>query len=311
MRATRTISFCSALVGLALVGACSTAGTPALVLDRTAAPPPPRAVLATTSVTPTSRSGRYIVRSGDTLSEIAADNRVDMAQLARLNNLAPPYNIRAGQSLVMPGALTAGLAPTGQLPYAPQTIQGQIEILSRSATAAFAAAPAAVTPAIGRAVPPSLRQPTASLPNPPPRSTAGFDWPLSGPVASTFGSKGGGVANDGIDIRAAAGTPVMAVDNGVVAFASNELKALGHLVLIQHAGGWVSAYANAGSIVVERGQTVNRGQQIATAGQSGNAKAAGIHFELRRGTVAVDPLLHLNGVAVGVLAPKLAPLAPR
>lgn len=309
MRATRTISFCSALVGLALVGACSTAGTPALGLDRTATPPPPRAVLATTSVTPTSRSGTYIVRSGGTLSEIAAANRVDMAQLARLNNLTPPYNIRAGQTLVMPGALTAGLTPTGQLPYAPQTIQGQIEILSRSATAtAFAAA---VTPVIGTVAAPSQRQPAASLPNPPPRSTAGFDWPLRGPVASTFGAKGGGVANDGIDIRAAAGTPVRAVDSGVIAFASNELKALGHLVLIQHAGGWVSAYGNAGSIVVERGQTVNRGQQIATAGQSGNAKASGIHFELRRGTVAVDPLLHLNGVAVGALAPKLAPLAPR
>jgi murein DD-endopeptidase MepM/ murein hydrolase activator NlpD len=129
-------------------------------------------------------------------------------------------------------------------------------------------------------------------------------WPVRGTIASTFGSKGGGIANDGIDIRAAAGAPVVAVDNGIVAYAGNELKALGNLVLIQHAGNWVSAYANTGSLTVQKGQTVTRGQQVATTGQSGNAKFVGLHFELRRGTEAVDPLQHLPRVGNGELAAR-------
>jgi murein DD-endopeptidase MepM/ murein hydrolase activator NlpD len=217
-----------------------------------------------------------------------------MGQLARLNGLSPPYMIRSGQTLVLPGALTASIAPTGQLPLAPvntATIQGQIEILHRAPQGYFANQAVAQAPRTAPAM-----QDARPLPPPPTRAGTGFVWPLRGEVVSTFGSKGGGVANDGIDIRAAAGTPVVAVDNGVVAFASDELKALGNLVLIQHAGGWVSAYANAGAISVRRGDIVTRGHPVATAGQTGNARNPGIHFELRKGTQAVDPLQHLSGI---------------
>ena len=134
MRVVRTL----ALVGIATLSACADVGRPALVLDGASAPPPPRAALSTSSpAAPGRTAGTYVVRTGDTLSEIAAAQRVDMVQLARLNNIAPPFNnIRVGQTLLLPGALMAGLAPTGQLPLVPQTIQGQIEILSRSANAA-------------------------------------------------------------------------------------------------------------------------------------------------------------------------------
>jgi murein DD-endopeptidase MepM/ murein hydrolase activator NlpD len=277
----------------------------AFVLERGVQPQPPRATLATAqTLTDVPRSGTYTVRSGDTLSEIAERYRIDMGQLARLNGISAPFNIRAGQSLVLPGALTASLAPTNQLPLLPTTIQGQIEVLSRSPQGFAPSAPVATAVAQANtrvtAAPP-LRNATP-LPTPPARAASGLTWPLRGEVVSTFGSKGGGVANDGIDIRAPLGTPVVAVDHGVVAYASDELKALGNLVLIQHAGGWVSAYANAGSLTVKRGDTVARGQQVATAGQTGNAKVPGIHFELRRGTTAVDPIPYLNGAGVALAA---------
>ncbi|MBM3507564.1 MAG: M23 family metallopeptidase [Alphaproteobacteria bacterium] len=275
-------------------------GAPALVIDSTNTPPS-RATLAAapTPAAPARAASRgtYVVRGGDTLSEIAVRERVDMGQLARLNGLSPPYTIRAGQTLVLPGALTASIAPTGQLPLAPvntATIQGQVEILHRAPQGYFA------NQVVGAQTPraaPALRQAVA-LPPPPTRAGAGFAWPMRGEVVSTFGAKGSGVANDGIDIRAALGTPVVAVDNGVVAYASDELKALGNLVLIQHEGGWVSAYANAGSLSVKRGDVVTRGQQVATAGQTGNAKHPGIHFELRKGTQAVDPMHYLSAVTV-------------
>ena len=254
-------------------------------------PPPPRATFATAApVTGSAQGVTYVVRNGDTLSEIGKRLGVEMVQLARMNGIPPPYNIRAGQNLILPGALT--IAANLPAPN-PQTIQGQIEILSRSAGQTLPYAPVPATVATATAPSPATKATVAALPPPPARATNGMVWPVRGQVASTFGSKGGGIANDGIDIRAPAGQPVVAVDNGVVAYAGNELKGLGNLVLIQHTGNWVSAYANAGSISVQKGQTVTRGQAIATTGQSGNAKITGLHFELRRGTEAVDPMQHL------------------
>lgn len=250
-------------------------------------------------------AAQYVVRTGDTLSEIAQRFGANTAQLARMNGIAAPYNIRVGQTLILPGALTvAANAPAPN----PQTIQGQIEILSRSnlQSLPYAPVPERATPTAGSApaaAPPVTRVNTSPV-APPARAVSGMVWPVRGSIASTFGSKGGGIANDGIDIRTAAGVPVVAVDNGVVAYAGNELKALGNLVLIQHAGNWVSAYANTGSLTVQKGQTVTRGQQVATTGQSGNSKIVGVHFELRRGTEAVDPLQHLPRIGNGELAAR-------
>lgn len=274
------------------------------------APPPPRAEF-TAPVAPGTQTlaANYVVRSGDTLSEIAQRFGADTIQLARMNGISPPYNIRAGQTLILPGALTvaANLPPPN-----PQTIQGQIEILSRSGLPALPYAPvperqvaaAAAGNAPSPATAPTATRPAALVPAPPPRATSGMVWPLRGSIASTFGSKGGGIANDGIDIRAEAGQPIVAVDNGVVAYAGNDLKALGNLVLIQHTGNWVSAYANTGPLAVQKGQTVTRGQQVATAGKSGNSKTTGLHFELRRGTEAVDPLQHLPRIGNGEVAAR-------
>ena len=91
------------------------------------------------------------------------------------------------------------------------------------------------------------------------------------------------------------GTPVKAADDGVVAYAGNELKGYGNLVLIRHANGYVSAYANASELLVKRGDTVKRGQVIAHAGQTGNVSAPQLHFEIRKGSVPVDPTKYLNG----------------
>lgn len=315
----------SAFVVLVALAACTTARAPAPIVDRTAPislpTKAPALAAATLSNTPSgARAGTYLVRGGDTLSEIAQRHRVDMNQLARMNGIAAPYLIRPGQTLVLPGALSVTpMAATGQLPFAPTPLGapmalGQVEVVSRSPNAnsgllAYAPASPPLTRVAAQANTGRLRA-GAALPAPP-RSSGSFTWPVRGEVVSTFGSKGGGVMNDGIDIRAPAGVPVVAVDHGVVAFAGDDLKALGNLVLIQHSGNWVSAYANAGTILVQRGDIVARGQPVATTGKTGNARGAGLHFELRRGTAAVDPLQHLDAFAVGDVAPGQRPLAAR
>ncbi len=127
----------------------------------------------------------------------------------------------------------------------------------------------------------------------PPRA-GGFVWPVKGRLLSAYGSKGNGLYNDGINIAAQDGTPVRAVESGVVAYAGNELKGYGNLLLIRHEGGWVSAYAHNSRIMVSKGQVVRRGQTVAKVGRTGAVEEPQLHFELRRGPHAVNPLQHLK-----------------
>ena len=90
------------------------------------------------------------------------------------------------------------------------------------------------------------------------------------------------------------GAPVQAADAGTVAYAGNELRGYGNLILIKHSNGWISAYAHCDLILVKTGQKVARGQVIARVGSTGNVSAPQLHFELRRGKQPVDPRDYLT-----------------
>ena len=107
---------------------------------------------------------------------------------------------------------------------------------------------------------------------------------------SKFGPAKDNLRNDGINIAAPVGAPVKASAAGVVAYAGNELRGFGNMVLLRHADGWVTAYAHNSSLLVKKGDKVDQGQTIARVGSSGNVDSPQLHFELRKGTKAVDPL---------------------
>ena len=85
-----------------------------------------------------------------------------------------------------------------------------------------------------------------------------------------------------------------AAESGVVAYAGNELKGYGNLVLIRHEGGWVTACAHNKDLFVKRGDTVKRGDVISKAGQTGSVSSPQVHFEVRKGATAMDPMRVLN-----------------
>jgi murein DD-endopeptidase MepM/ murein hydrolase activator NlpD len=120
-----------------------------------------------------------------------------------------------------------------------------------------------------------------------------FLWPVKGKLISGYGPKPDGTHNDGLNIAATKGTPVIAADGGVVAYSGNELKGFGNLLLIRHNGGWMTAYAHLDGLKVERGAKVKRGQTIGTVGQSGAVDSPQLHFEVRKGSQAVDPNGHM------------------
>lgn len=119
-------------------------------------------------------------------------------------------------------------------------------------------------------------------------------WPTTGRIIASFGGRPDGTHNDGINLAVPLGTDVHAAESGVVAYAGNELKGYGNLVLLRHDNGWVTAYAHNDELLVKRGQKVKRGQVIAKAGKTGSVDQPQVHFELRQGSKPVDPLPYLE-----------------
>jgi LysM repeat protein len=219
---------------------------------------------------PTARS--HIVRRGDTIYGISRRYGVDMASLVRFNGLEEPYTIRPNQALRLPAAAR----------------------ITASATIAETTTRKQASP--GR---------HNRLQNVPPRSGELFAWPVKGRIVDAYGDKGGGLYNDGVNIAAGRGQSVRAADNGVVAYAGRQLRGLGNLLLIRHAGGWITAYAHNETILVQRGDVVSRGQVISRVGQTGNVTSPQLHFEIRRGTQTVNPTQYLPRLTSRSIQPNL------
>jgi septal ring factor EnvC (AmiA/AmiB activator) len=119
-----------------------------------------------------------------------------------------------------------------------------------------------------------------------------LNWPVDGAIIRRFG-KGSGSENLGIDIAARAGTKVRAAAGGRVIYARAPTQAYGPLVIIDHGGRLHTVYSNLGELSVKRGESVDSGHVVGTAGEKGTSPESHVHFEVRRNGDAVDPLLYL------------------
>jgi murein DD-endopeptidase MepM/ murein hydrolase activator NlpD len=203
---------------------------------------------------------------------------VDMATLTSTNRIPQPYTIKVGQKLQLPSQIND------------QVVAVVSENQSNPAGVPVGRPGGGYANDSVGTVPISKPNPGYKSPLPPPPVAAGdFVWPVQGKVISNYGAKEGGMHNDGINIAVPAGTPVRAAQNGVVAYAGNELKGYGNLLLVRHSNGWMTAYAHNSKLMVKRGDTVTRGQTISLAGSTGSVSSPQVHFELRKGAKAVDP----------------------
>lgn len=207
---------------------------------------------------------RYVVAPGESLSQIAARHGLRLGDLVAVNDVDPPYRISPGQTLLIPVT----------------------EAESRQVAA------------LGRL------DADPSVAPPPPLSPEGFLWPVQGELIGNFEQNRASGRSGGITIAARRGTPVLAADNGVVAYAGEALSGYGRLVMIRHAEGYVTLYAHNEVMLVREGDIVQRGQTIAEVGDSGDVETSRLHFELRKGTSPIDPsevLAGLPGQQIGTL----------
>jgi murein DD-endopeptidase MepM/ murein hydrolase activator NlpD len=242
----------------------------------------------------------HIVAPGETLMAISRKYHVSLTALAKANNIKPFTKIAIGDRITIPGRHVDPVkqAPAPQVSKPQVAQQHAVQHPAEPEKRVASAAPVATVPATENArvaTEGSTHQESAAKAAEATGAMPSFRWPVHGRVISAFGSKVGGAQNDGINLAVPEGTPIKAAEDGVVAYAGNELKGYGNLVLVRHSNGYVSAYANASELLVKRGDNVKRGQTIAHAGQTGNVTSPQLHFEIRKGSTPVDPSKYLAG----------------
>ena len=215
------------------------------------------------------------VGPGDTLYSLSRKYSVPVNDLAVMNKLSAPFTLSVGQKLKVPNLKSAN-----------------VKVVSSESKAA--ATGGKETAPVKKEEKKISSDPSKKLPTISARSSSKFSWPVRGKILSQYGAKSNGLFNDGINISAARGTAVKAAENGVVAYAGNEVKGMGNLIIIQHASGWMTVYAHLDSLAVRRGVRVNVGQKIGTVGATGKVDTPQLHFEIRKGTKAYNPSSYLK-----------------
>lgn len=235
------------------------------------------------------------VAAGDTLYSLSRRYSVPVNDLAVMNNLKAPFNLSVGQRLRVPN-----LGEVSQKNIVQKTEKSQkssVESKKNVSKVDSETKTEQVKVAEKKVASPEKKissDPTKKLPKIVARSSSKFSWPLRGKVLSNYGAKSNGLFNDGINISGTRGAAVRAAENGVVAYAGNEIKGMGNLVIVQHSDGWMTVYAHMDSMTVRRGARVKVGDKIGTVGQTGKVDSPQLHFEIRKGTKAYNPSSYLK-----------------
>lgn len=226
------------------------------------------------------------VSKKDTLYSLSRKYEIPVNDLAVINKLSAPFSLSVGQKLKVPklnekiivsvpdnkNVISENqVTKSNKILKNSKDSQPKEKIIPEKKEIKISSNPAKVLPKI-----------TA-------RSSSKFTWPVRGKILSGFGAKSNGLYNDGINIGGGIGKPVSAAENGVVAYAGNEVKGMGNLIIIQHSDGWMTVYAHLDSMIVRRGIKVSVGQKIGTVGKTGKVDIPQLHFEIRKGTKAYNP----------------------
>jgi len=215
--------------------------------------------------------GLYTVRAGDTLTSISRDTGVSVERLSALNNISNPSLIRVGQRLRLNDSASLAAAPASTAATSSSSM-ARSRMGDESSDAQSTAPAASSSQTVTRA------------------NDAGridLGWPAKGQIIQRFTPQ-----TKGIDIAGKVGDPVLAAGAGKVVYAGDGVRGLGNLVIVDHGDGFITAYAHNDRILVKSGDSVKKGAQIATMGQS-DAASPRLHFEVRRQGTPVDPMRYL------------------
>ncbi len=274
-----------------MLSACSTGNQAVVVTDRAIYPGERNAGQHNAEAQP-----YYTVKAGDTLYSIARHYGRDYHEIAASNGIGPPYELRIGQQLVVSTIPSARPDASGQMPVTephaeifalpPQPAvdaPAQVSVPSPPKEVAVATIPQAGSKPpqnAASASPPTPKQ-LAPLPKHAP-ARGKWKWPANGTAVKTSSN------GDGLNISGKLGAPVFASAPGRVVYQGSGLRGYGKLIIIKHSDEYLSAYAHNDKLLVQEGQQVRQGQQIAEMGKTGTDRVM-LHFQIRRNGTPVNP----------------------
>ena len=206
------------------------------------------------------RNKVYTVKKGDTLYSISRKFKTDLFSLSVLNKLNNVNQIKVNQKILIPDYILK-----------PKKIRQKEKPLQKTENK--------------KIIKKKL------LTN---KVDTDFIWPIKGKILNNFGSETPGFFNDGINISSNLGTSVKASLDGEIVYSGNEIPGYGNLILIKHSKNWITAYAHLEKIVKKKGNYVKKGETIGLVGKTGNVSEVQLHFEIRKGKEAVNPLKYLS-----------------
>lgn len=236
----------------------------------------------------TINASEYKVKVGETLYSIAWRSNSDVRQIAKLNNISPPYNIYPNQKLILV-AKSRGRTVKASNNKHPSKKQNNNLILSKDKVVKNTIASSKKL-AYGKSA--SKKK---TVQNNLPKTSfsqkiSRWQWPVKGKVIARFSSKAQG--NKGLDITGRRGTKIKAAASGKVVYAGSALRGYGKLVIIKHNDDYLSAYAHNDTILVKEQQQVKIGDIVAKMGDT-DAERVMLHFEVRFRGKSVNPLKYL------------------
>ena len=285
------------LAVLALAAGCASRPAPAPVVDARSPKPVAGKPLAgkPAPITKKQPAEFYTVKRGDTLYSIALEHAVDPRDLAQWNGLDDPTRLRVGQPLrVRPSLSGAPAATAAAEPERPGAQVGSARIVGRVESRPLESLPALpplpprapARPELARMEVPKSELEKSAVPTP--AAYSQFIWPVKGKVLAEFSEP----RRKGIDIDGKPGDPIVAAAPGHVTYIGSGIPGMGKLVVIRHDNGFITVYAHNRNILVKEKQAVARGQRIAELGSTDSERPK-LHFQIRKGAAAVDPLLYL------------------
>ena len=206
------------------------------------------------------------VRKGDTLFSISFAHGRSHLDVARLNSIKPPYTIYPGQRIKVTGKASAPRKTT--------------QSTRKKAT----------TKRTSSSTNSSKSKTTAKKYVPKKSSSVRWSWPVNGRVIRQYSSKA--PRKKGIGITGKRGDSIHAAGPGKVVYSGDGLLGYGNLIIVKHNETYLSAYAHSLKVFVKEGQTVKRGQKVATMGLNENGTPM-LHFEIRRNGKPVNPISYL------------------
>ena len=223
----------------------------------------------------TAHGAYYRVRKGDTIETIAKRYRTTVQDLAEVNNIENPEDLKVGSSVYIPGVTPSRFA----------ALLKKEGVSVKTVARKEKGKPE--TPESPESEDSEETADASSI-----KTERGkFLWPIEGEVSSLFGMRRGR-RHDGLDIRAKTGTPVYAAASGEVVYAKR-MRGYGNLVLLKHEDDFFTVYAHNSVNLVKAGMKIKKGQMISRVGRTGRATGPHLHFEVREGPKARNPLFFL------------------